>query len=77
MWMARVDPKRRRHAVSTNTHVLNRGDDNPLLLSTRQAGAAIEGPCANARYINMLDALITGHDLTASVEAASCHIFLT
>ncbi|MGI9301628.1 MAG: Tn3 family transposase [Gammaproteobacteria bacterium] len=46
LWMARVDPKRRRHAVGTYTHVLNRWGivyDQPLLLSTRQAGAAIEG----------------------------------
>ena len=44
--MARVDPKRRRHAVGTYTHVLNQWGivyDQPLLLSTRQAGAAIEG----------------------------------
>ena len=46
VWMARVDPKRRRHAVGTYTHVLNQWGivyDQPLLLSTRQAGAAIEG----------------------------------
>lgn len=46
VWMSRVDPKRRRHAVGTYTHVLDRWGivyDQPLLLSTRQAGAAIEG----------------------------------
>ncbi len=46
LWMARVDPKRRRHAVGTYTHVLDRWGvvyDMPLLLATRQAGAAIEG----------------------------------
>jgi TnpA family transposase len=46
VWMARVDPKRRRHAVGTYTHVLDQWGivyDQPLLLSTRQAGAAIEG----------------------------------
>jgi TnpA family transposase len=46
LWMSRVDPKRRRHAVGTYTHVLDRWGivyDQPLLLSTRQAGAAIEG----------------------------------
>jgi TnpA family transposase len=46
VWLARVDPKRRRHAVGTYTHVLNQWGivyDQPLLLATRQAGAAIEG----------------------------------
>ena len=46
LWTARVDPKRRRHAVGTYTHVLDRWGivyDQPLLLATRQAGAAIEG----------------------------------
>jgi TnpA family transposase len=46
LWMARVDPKRRRHAIGTYTHVLDRWGivyDQPLLLATRQAGAAIEG----------------------------------
>ncbi len=46
VWMSRVDPKRRRHAVGTYTQVLDRWGivyDQPLLLSTRQAGAAIEG----------------------------------
>jgi len=46
LWLARVDPKRRHHAVGTYTHVLDRWGivyDQPLLLSTRQAGAAIEG----------------------------------
>ena len=46
VWMARVDPKRRHHAVGTYTHVLDQWGivyDQPLLLSTRQAGAAIEG----------------------------------
>jgi len=46
LWTARVDPKRRRHAVGTYTHVLDQWGivcDQPLLLATRQAGAAIEG----------------------------------
>src|ERR1022692_471321 len=46
LWTARVDPKRRRHAVGTYTHVLDRWGivyDQPLLAATRQAGAAIEG----------------------------------
>jgi TnpA family transposase len=46
VWLARVDPKRRRHAVGTYTHVLNQWGivyDQPLLLATRDAGAAIEG----------------------------------
>lgn len=46
VWMARVDPKRRRYAIGTYTHVLDQWGivyDQPLLLATRQAGAAIEG----------------------------------
>jgi TnpA family transposase len=46
LWLSRVDPKRRRHAVGTYTHVLDQWGivyDQPLLLATRQAGAAIEG----------------------------------
>ena len=46
LWLSRVDPKRRRHAVGTCTHVLDQWGivyDQPLLLATRQAGAAIEG----------------------------------
>jgi hypothetical protein len=46
LWLSRVDPKRRRHAVGTYTHVLDQWGivyDQPLLLTTRQAGAAIEG----------------------------------
>jgi hypothetical protein len=43
LWMSRVDPH---HAVGTYTHILDQWGivyDQPLLLSTRQAGAAIEG----------------------------------
>ena len=46
LWAARVDPKRRRFAVGSYVHVLNQWGilyDQPLLLATRQAGAAIEG----------------------------------
>jgi len=46
LWAARVDPKRRRFAVGTYAHVLNQWGivyDQPLLLATRQSGAAIEG----------------------------------
>ena len=46
VWLARVDPKRRRHAIGTYTHALDQWGivhDQPLLLATRQAGAAIEG----------------------------------
>jgi TnpA family transposase len=46
LWLSRVDPKRRRHAVGTYTHVLDQWGivyDQPLPLATRQAGAAIEG----------------------------------
>jgi hypothetical protein len=46
LWLSRIDPKRRRHAVGTYTHVLDQWGiiyDQPLLLATRQAGAAIEG----------------------------------
>jgi TnpA family transposase len=46
LWSARVDPKRRRFAVGTYAHVLDQWGivyDQPLLLATRQSGAAIEG----------------------------------
>jgi hypothetical protein len=46
LWSARVDRKRRRHAVDIYTHVLDQSGivyDQPLFLSTRQAGAEIEG----------------------------------
>jgi TnpA family transposase len=46
LWASRVDPKRRRHAIGTYVHVLDQWGivyDQPLLLATRQAGAAIEG----------------------------------
>jgi TnpA family transposase len=46
LWLSRVDPKRRRPAIGTYTHVLDQwaiAYDQPLLLATRQAGAAIEG----------------------------------
>lgn len=46
LWLSRVDPKRRRPAICTYTHVLDQwaiAYDQPLLLATRQAGAAIEG----------------------------------
>ena len=46
LWTSRVDPKRRRHAVGTYTHVLDQWGivyDQPLPRSTRKAGAAIEG----------------------------------
>jgi TnpA family transposase len=58
LWMSRVDPKRRRHAVGTYTQVLDQWGivyDQPLLLSTRQAGAAIEG--AVRRSITRLERL--------------------
>jgi TnpA family transposase len=46
LWAARVDPKRRRFAVGTYAHILDQWGivyDQPLLLATRQSGAAIEG----------------------------------
>jgi len=46
LWNARVDPKRRHHAVGIYTHVLDQWGiiyDQPLVLTQRQAGAAIEG----------------------------------
>ena len=46
LWTARVDPRRRTHAVGTYTHVLDQYGivyDQPIVLNKRQAGAAIEG----------------------------------
>lgn len=46
LWSARLDPRRRTHAVGTHAHVLNQWGipyDQPIVLNHRQAGAAIEG----------------------------------
>jgi TnpA family transposase len=46
LWNARVDPRRRTHAVGIYTHVHDRHGiiyDQPIVLNERQAGAAIEG----------------------------------
>ena len=46
LWVSRVDPRRRRHAVGMYTHVLDQWGiayDQPIILNRRQAGAAIEG----------------------------------
>ncbi|HVK93862.1 MAG TPA: Tn3 family transposase [Noviherbaspirillum sp.] len=46
LWNARVDPRRRTHAVGIYTHVQDRYGiiyDQPIVLQERQAGAAIQG----------------------------------
>lgn len=46
LWNARVDPRRRTHAVGMYTHVLDQHGivyDQPIVLNERQAGPAIEG----------------------------------
>lgn len=46
LWNARVDPRRRTHATGVYTHVLDQHGivyDQPIVLTERQAGAAIEG----------------------------------
>jgi len=46
LWTARIEPRRRRPAVGTYTHVSGRWAivyDRPIVLNRRQAGAAIEG----------------------------------
>ncbi|GGI91878.1 hypothetical protein GCM10007973_30140 [Polymorphobacter multimanifer] len=46
LWSARLDPRRRTASVGTYTHILDQWAiawDQPILLGTRQAGAAIEG----------------------------------
>ena len=51
LWIARVDPRRRRHAVGMYTHVLDQWGiayDQPIMLNRRQAGAAIEGAIRQA-----------------------------
>jgi len=51
LWAARLDPRRRTASVGTYTHVLDQWAiawDQPILLNTRQAGAAIEGALRHA-----------------------------
>jgi TnpA family transposase len=46
LWISRVDPRRRKHAIGMYSHVLDRWGivyDQPIILNRRQAGAAIEG----------------------------------
>jgi len=46
LWNARVDPRRRTHAIGIYTHVQDRHGviyDQPIVLNERQAGAAIAG----------------------------------
>jgi TnpA family transposase len=46
LWAARLDPRRKTASIGTYTHVLDQwaiAYDQPILLGTRQAGAAIEG----------------------------------
>lgn len=46
LWTARMDPRRRAHALGVYSHVLDQWGlvyDQPILLNERQAGAAIEG----------------------------------
>jgi TnpA family transposase len=46
LWAARLDPRRQTASVGTYTHILDQWAiawDQPVLLGTRQAGAAIEG----------------------------------
>jgi TnpA family transposase len=46
LWNARIDPRRRTHAVGSYTHVLDRWGvfyDQPIVLNERQAGVAING----------------------------------
>ena len=46
LWTARVDPRRRTHAVGSYVHVLDQWGisyDQPIILNEREAGAAIEG----------------------------------
>ncbi len=46
LWHARIDPRRRTHAVAVYSHLLDQWGviyDQPIVLGQRQAGAAIEG----------------------------------
>jgi len=46
LFTARIDPRRRTHAVGLYTHVLDQHGivyDQPVVLNERQAGPAIEG----------------------------------
>jgi TnpA family transposase len=46
LWAARVDPRRRTHAVGSYVHVLDQWGisyDQPIIINEREAGPAIEG----------------------------------
>ena len=46
LWTARVDPRRRTHAMGSYVHVLDQWGisyDQPIILNEREAGPAIEG----------------------------------
>ena len=66
LWMARIEPRRRSHAVGTYTHVADRWAliyDQPIILNKRQAGAALEGALGQ-KLIDLQHLAVDTHGFT-------------
>jgi TnpA family transposase len=66
LWSARIDPRRRAHAVGSYTHVLDQWPivyDQPIVLNRRQAGAAIEG-AMRQRHVELDKLAVDTHGFT-------------
>ncbi len=74
LWNARVDPRRRTHAIGMYTHVLDQWGivyDQPIVLNQRQAGAAIEGVVRNTPALNINQLAVDTHGYTDFAMALS------
>ena len=66
LWMARIEPRRRSHAVGTYTHVADRWAliyNQPIVLNKRQAGVALEGALGQ-KLINLQQLAVDTHGFT-------------
>lgn len=66
LWMARIEPRRRSHAVGTYTHVADRWAliyDQPIVLNKRQAGVALEGALGQ-KLIDLQHLAVDTHGFT-------------
>lgn len=66
LWNARIEPRRGTHAVGTYTHVSDQWPiiyDQPILLNTRQAGAALEG-AVQQKIIDLQRLAVDTHGFT-------------
>ncbi|MEP6869189.1 MAG: Tn3 family transposase [Novosphingobium sp.] len=66
LWNARIEPRRGTHAVGTYTHVSDQWSiiyDRPILLNTRQAGAALEG-AVEQKIIDLQRLAVDTHGFT-------------